>query len=136
MSQDTEWTVSRDSSKPTGSHSVTNFPSGSANSPYAYQGQQPEASQPSTSKYAKAGSKVAKWKPSLSLFLIRNKPPGVAKQECQRGKPGKGHGKAWTKTIEIYTYDDSMYAIRKTLNLPITLSEKTASVNCVAKLCP
>ena len=134
MSQDTEWTVSGDSSKPTGSHSATDFPSGSANSPYAYQSQQPEASQPSTSKYAKAGSKAAKWKPSLSLSLMRNKPPGVAKQEGQRGKPGKGHGEAWTKTIEICTYDDSTYAMRKTLNLPITLSEKTASVNRVAEI--
>ena len=85
MSQDTEWTISGDSSKPTGSHSATDFHSGSTNSPYAYQSQKPEASQPSTSKYSKAGSKAAKWKPSLSLSLMRNKPPGVAKQEDQRG---------------------------------------------------
>ena len=91
------------------------------------------SNQPSTSKYAKAGSKAAKWKPSLSLSLMRNKPPGVAKQEGQRGKRGKGHGEAWTKTIEICTYDNT-YAMRKTLNLPITLSEKTASISRVAEI--
>jgi hypothetical protein len=130
MSRDAEWTVSGDSSKP----SATDLPSRSTNSPYAYQSQQPEASQPSTSKYAKAGSKAAKWRPSLSLSMMRNKPPGVAKQEGLSRKPGKGHGEAWTKTIEICTYDDSTYAMRKTLNLPITLSEKTASVNRVAEI--
>ena len=46
----------------------------------------------------------------------------------------KTREEAWTKKIEICMYDDSTNAMRKTLNLPITLSKKTASVNCVAEI--
>ena len=125
MSQDVEWMVCGDSSKAVGNYSLE-MPAVSTTS-YAYQSQQSEAC---TSKSVKS----AKWKPSLSLSLMRNKPPGVMKQEGQSKKSGKGHGEAWTKTIEICKYDREDNAIKKTLNLPITLSEKTASVSHVGEI--
>ena len=114
---DVEWTVNGDSSKP---HSSSQSCSG-RNSPYAYQ-----QSEPSTSK----STKVGKWKP---LTLNRNKPPGVARQEIQTRKaPGRSISETWTKTIEVCSYEDNV--LKKTLNLPIMLSEKTASVSHVGEI--
>lgn len=124
MSQDVEWMVCGDSSKAIGNYSLE-MPAVSTTS-YVYQSQQSEAC---TSKSVKS----AKSKPSLSLSLIWNKPPGVMKQG-QSKKSGKGHGEAWTKTIEICKYDRDDNAIKKTFNLPITLSEKTASVSRVGEI--
>ena len=65
---------------------------------------------------------------------MRNKPPGVMKQEGQGRKSGKGHGEAWTKTIEICKYDREDNTIKKTLNLPIMLNKKMASVSSVGEI--
>ena len=82
-------------------------------------------------QYAKAGSKAAKWTTSLSLSLIRNKPPGVANRKAREESLVKVTVRHGQKRL---TYDDSTYTMRRTLNLPITLSEKTASVNRVAEI--
>ena len=111
---DVEWTVNGDSSKP---HSSSQSCSG-RNSPYAYQ--QPSSPPPNPPK-------------SGMLTLNRNKPPGVARQEIQTQKaPGRSISETWTKTIEVCSYEDNV--LKKTLNLPITLSEKTASVSHVGEI--
>ena len=121
-----EWMVCGDSPKAVGNYSL-DMPAVSTTSPYAYQSH--HSSEPCTSKIVESG----KWKPSLSLSLMRNKPPGVMKQgQCR--KSGKGHGEAWTKTTEICKYDQEENAIKKTLNLPITLNEMTVSVSGVGEI--
>ena len=126
MSQDTEWTVSGDFSKPTGSHSATDFPSGSTNSQYAYQSQQPEAS----SLVHRSMRKRDQKRPSGSpLYHSPWCETNIVVWQSRKAREESLDENDW-----ICTYDDSTYAMRKTLNLPITLSEKTASVNRVAEI--
>lgn len=59
---------------------------------------------------------------------MRNKPPGVAKQEGQIRKIGKAKVTVtcieWTKIIEVCSYEDNAMKNLENPNLPITLSEK------------
>ena len=110
MEQGVAWTVNGDPSKPV--EGTMSRPSTS----YAYQ--QPD------SLRALLSTK-AKWKP-----LATPRPPGVTKQEARK----YGAGNSWTKTVEICRYDTDTTAIKKTFNLPLTLTEQTSSVPGVADI--
>ena len=114
MDATVSWTVNGDPSKPT---ATENFLSARPSTSYAYQ--QPDAIR--TSKPIKS-----KWKPSGASKL----PPGVAKQEAAK----RSIGNSWTKTVEICRYDEVDMAIKKTFNLPLTLTEQTSSVPGVADI--
>ena len=114
MSTDVIWSVNGDSSKP-----GENMPRPSTS--YAYQ-------QPN---HGNSEDTRSKWKP-----LARHKPPGVSKQDSNKEKraPGRPSGSSWTKTIEICRFDCSDMAIKKTLNLPVTLTNQTSSVTGVGDI--
>ena len=121
LSYETSWTVNGDPSKPDDGSKCR---PGSSGVLYAYQ-QPALSSLPGTS----GGHMISKkWKPSTSLSLTRNKPPGVAKQEGKKSAP------SWTKTLEICSYDPLEAVFKKTFNLPLTLTEETSTVNKVADL--
>ena len=112
MEQGVTWTVNGDPSKPAHAEGTMSRPSTS----YAYQ--QPDSVRASLST-------KAKWKP-----LSTPRPPGVTKQEARK----HGAGNSWTKTVEICRYDADTTAIKKTFNLPLTLTEQTSSVPGVADI--
>ena len=64
----------------------------------------------------------SKWKPSG--MLAHHKPPGVAKQESKKSV----YGNSWKKIVEICRFDSADVTIKKTFNLPLTLTEQTSSV--------
>ena len=68
-------------------------------------------------------STKAKWKP-----LVTPRPPGVTKQEVRKYRAGN----SWTKMVEICRFDTDTTAIKKTFNLPLTLTEQTSSVADIA----
>ena len=128
------WTINGDPTKP---DLTAMQPAAKPGTSYAYQQQTIEAK----------ASQKNKWKPHYStlqasgsgLHRSGNKPPGATKHCNQEHsasgkKPGRQPGETWTKTIDICTWDDS--TIKKTFNLPITLSEKgsDATVGGVAAL--
>ena len=113
LSYETYWTINGDPSK---ADDGSKCRPGSSGVLYAYQ--QPTSSLPGTS-----GGMSKKWKPSTSLSLIRNKPPGVATQEGKKSAP------SWTKTLEISSYDPLEAVFKKTFNLPL---EEISTVNDLA----
>ena len=102
MSSDITWSLNGDSSKPT--ENVIPRPSTS----YAYQQPMRASDVYDTAK--------SKWKPS-GMFA-HHKPPGVTKQESKKSV----HGISWTKTVEICRFDSTDMTIKKTFNLPLTLT--------------
>ena len=115
MNAGVSWTMNGDPSKPT---ATENFLSARPGPSTSYTYQQPDS--------IRASQQIkAKWKPSGASKL----PPGVAKQEAKRNV-----GNSWTKTVEICRYDEVDMAIKKTFNLPLTLTEQTSSVSGVADI--
>ena len=116
------WTCSGDSILSPGD--AENSQSQSSSSSYMYQ-------LPSNSSRATAGKK-RKWTPTFTSSLLRkNKPPGVQTQESIVHKePPPPPEKEWRKTIEICRRRGKDW--EKVSNLPVTLTEATASVPDIA----
>lgn len=78
-------------------------------------------------------NKPAKWKPTISFSVVassvlsRNKPGTTSKQESKKSSAGTS-GLSWTKTVEICCYEATSCSIKKTCNLPLILTEQTATV--------
>ena len=128
------WTINGDATKPDLTAMQAAAKPGTS---YAYQ-------QPTIE--AKASQKK-KWKPHFSTLQAsgsgicrsgNGKPLGATKYNQEHSgsgkKPGRQPGETWTKTIDICTWEDS--TIKKTFNLPVTLSDKgsEATVGGVAAL--
>ena len=125
INSDIVWTINGDTTKPA-SAAIGQVGEilGKPGTSYAYQ-------QPST-EAGPSSSHKRKWKPRYTSTVLKSsgyKPPGATKPESSK-KPGRQVGEIWTKTIEICTYEDSI--IKKTFNLPISLSEKGSTVSGVA----
>ena len=119
------WTCSGDSSKPANqSHWLQPGPS------YAYQptDQTRERERQDRSKRPASG----KWKPKFTTSSLsgnrQNKPPGVEKQEASLRQTSQ---LTWNKTIEICSFEGSK--IKKSFNLPVSLTERSARVERIAE---
>lgn len=78
-----------------------------------------------------APPKQKKWKPSIQSSLT---PCGSGRLGKQKPESTKKGSTSWTKTVEVCCYDKSTSTVTKTFNLPLTLTEQSASVNKIADL--
>ncbi len=83
--------------------------------------QPPTQPGPSSINYAYQQPKQKKFSPVFTTELLsKNKPPGVVRQETSK--------KSWNKVVQICTWDDASSSWTKIENLPIQLTEETATV--------
>lgn len=122
------WTCSGDCSKPVDGQAQSRWLQPGPS--YAYQptDEAREREREDRSKRSSSG----KWKPKFTTSLLsanrQKKPPGVEKQEASLRH---GSQLAWTKTIEICRVEGTK--IKKTFNLPVSLTERAARVERVAE---
>ena len=129
------WTCDGDSSKPVHQGSQwqelgESQPGPSGSFQYAYQptdeARQREQVQRNSSRSA------GKWKPKFSTSSLRSQPNTYPKSlgvELNKQRPTPAQ--AWTKTVEICTLDGSQ--LKKSFNLPVSLTESSATVVRVAE---
>ena len=123
------WTVSGESMRPENSASGN-----SSITAYSYQ---PAVA----SKASKRGRGKARWTPTLTtaMFGQRQKPPGVRAQEAALEEPGCStiatqNPVVWRKYIEICKWSEHDNQWKKFSNLPIEMTDATATVPRVTQM--
>ena len=86
-------------------------------------------------KLSLSSSSSSKWKPGGSGSIPQSPLPSLKKG---KNFTSKSHvpstGLSWTKSVGICSYDVSSDSIKKNYNLPIILTENTASVSKIADI--
>lgn len=123
------WTCDGDSSKPVHQGSQWQQQGESQPGPsgfqYAYQPADETRQRERFQRQQRSGSKSAgKWKPKFSTSTLRGRPS----MEVRSHQPMPTL--AWTKTVEICALEGSQ--LKKSFNLPLSLTESSATVVCVA----
>ena len=124
------WTVSGESMRPADSG-----PGSSGIIPYSYQ---PAVA----SKASKKGRGKARWTPTLTtaMFSQHQKPPGVrAQEQAALEEPGNSAATTqnpvvWRKYVEICKWSENDSQWKKVSNLPIEMTEATATVPRVTQM--
>ena len=134
------WTVSGDSMKPASlSQAGTSFSSSSSSSGINSYSYQPPTASKAASKRGARGK--ARWTPTYtpSMFSARQrqKPPGVRAQESRAAFDELQVSKQaadWRKKVEICKWSEHESQWKKISNLPIVLTESTATVPQITQM--
>ena len=121
------WTCEGDSCKPSRPIDVSLQP-GASGYHYAYQPSDELREREKLDQQERSTKSVpsGKWKPKFKTSTLRGNRESSGKPQLTSTNAASA---AWTKTIEICTFEGTQ--LKKSFNLPISLTEKSATVVCV-----
>lgn len=83
-------------------------------------------------------AKLEKWRPATQVYVQDRRVLSLKKSSSFSKPEKKGSGStgtgSWTKTVEVCVFDICSSTIKKTFNLPLTLTESTASVTKISDI--